>query len=350
MLPFVADEPAPMPPEGRIPAARYVSREYATLEWERMWTRVWLLFGHASRVARPGDFATLDVGPESVLVTRGDDDSVRAFFNVCQHRGTLLCPERAGSSRAFRCRYHGWKWGLDGQLLEAPGGADFASGRERLAEIACTVRFGFVWISFAADPEPIDDFLEPLRELLHRFRPEELSLEEERAVAVDCNWKTSVDVHNEAYHIPALHPELAGVVDVNAIRIEILDRHSAIRVPLGAGEKVQLYVFPNVQLNFSEDALELYRHFPAPKDPERAWFEEHRYSRRGAREPRRLVLEQDSRELGEVLGRDIAMLSPLQRGLASRGFAGLLLGPGEASISNMHRTLDRYLGETDDGR
>ena len=102
-----------------IPKQRYTSREFAQQEWERMWTKVWLLAGRASDAPSPGDYFTFEIGPESVLVVRQRDGSLAARYNVCMHRGNRLREPGRGHASEFRCLFHGWRYDLDGTLLRA---------------------------------------------------------------------------------------------------------------------------------------------------------------------------------------------------------------------------------------
>ena len=109
---------APVPDLGHepIPKERYTSAEFARLEWERMWTKVWLLAGRESDLQTAGDYFTYEIGPESILIVRQTDGSIAARYNVCMHRGNRLCePGRGHVSRAFTCGFHGWQYGFDGE-------------------------------------------------------------------------------------------------------------------------------------------------------------------------------------------------------------------------------------------
>ena len=150
------------------------------------------------------------VGPESLLVVAQNDGAVRAFFNVCQHRGTRLSIVDRGKASRFRCPYHHWEWECDGRLHHVPDAASFVAGvpcdELQLAGVPCAVRLGFVWVAMGPDVEDIDAYLAPFASEIAAYRPEALSLVGENVVEVECNWKTSVDVHNEGYHLRSLHP------------------------------------------------------------------------------------------------------------------------------------------------
>jgi phenylpropionate dioxygenase-like ring-hydroxylating dioxygenase large terminal subunit len=334
------DERAPRTIE-RIPAERYFSRAYMEREWDRMWTRVWLLGAHVSALPQVGSFRAVEIGRESVLLVRQTDGRVRAFYNVCQHRGNRLCGAESGEAQSFRCAYHHWQWRADGSLLRMhrpEGFGDVGPPDElKLAEIACEERCGFVWISMAERPEPIDDYLAEVAPLVTAYGAERFHPVADTTCEIACNWKLSADVSNEGYHVAPLHPELLRILDERGSTLEILGRHSHIVVPTGIPtseaeraappsaalrdymtyvgvdvaafrgtaadarpamqrairaraeaegvdlarlpdaqltDKHQFYVFPNVQLNFSPRRLEVYRHRPHPTDPTITYFDE----------------------------------------------------------------------------
>jgi phenylpropionate dioxygenase-like ring-hydroxylating dioxygenase large terminal subunit len=112
-----------------ISGSRYTTREFMEREWDGMWTRVWLLLGRAAELPEPGDWQMEPVGREEILMVRQQDDSIKAFYNVCQHRGNPLVDESKGSNpRRFVCRYHSWAFLPDGALQFAPDKEDFPQG------------------------------------------------------------------------------------------------------------------------------------------------------------------------------------------------------------------------------
>jgi len=231
-------ERAPRPDLGheRIPKERYTSGDFARLERERMWSRVWQMAGFERDLPEPGDFFTFETGPESLLVVRQDDGEIRAFHNVCLHRGNRLREPGRGRARFFECGYHAWRYGRDGALIEPQDEHTFPQGcpRERLSlrPVRCERWGGFVWINLDAGAEPLRDYLGVIPEHLDPYHFEEMKILDDVTVEVDCNWKTSVDAFNEAYHIAGTHPDTLDVNDDVDVPIDCYERHTRMILKL----------------------------------------------------------------------------------------------------------------------
>ncbi len=204
----------PEPELGSAPirGERYWSPAFMAQEWEHVWTKVWLIAGLAREIPAPGDHLTCEIGRESILCVRQKDGGVRAFYNVCQHRGMQLVAEARGSgAKAFACAYHGWRYGLDGALVSAPDPDDFPQGnpcgKVRLAEIPCTEWAGFVWYNMDLGCAPLADFLGPVKDDLDCYRLEEMRRTHWVTMDGDFNWKCVQDNFNESYHLPFVHPQ-----------------------------------------------------------------------------------------------------------------------------------------------
>jgi phenylpropionate dioxygenase-like ring-hydroxylating dioxygenase large terminal subunit len=220
----------------RIPKERYTSPEWARREWDRMWTRVWLLAGREADVAVPGDWFTFDVGPESIIVARGRAGALHAHYNVCLHRGNRLCEPGRGHSPTFSCRYHAWEWNLDGTLRCATDAQDFTQGLPpglRLGPVRIATWGGFVWMTMDPDAEPLEDYLGVIPEHLAPYAFDEHALVDDVTLEIDCNWKTCVDAFNEAYHVQGTHPELLEYSDDVNVQIDLYGRHSRFIFPVG---------------------------------------------------------------------------------------------------------------------
>ncbi|HEU4427382.1 MAG TPA: aromatic ring-hydroxylating dioxygenase subunit alpha [Myxococcota bacterium] len=194
-----------------IPGHRYTSREFWAREWEQMWTKVWLLLGRESELPQPGDWQMEEVGPESFLMVRQDDGSVKAFFNVCQHRGNRLVFHDQGSAEHFVCAYHGWAWHTSGRLDWVKDEEDFPSGSPcralRLREVRCETFAGFVWINMDDACVSLREYLGPIWDDWSMYPVAQMRRYLARTVRMPNNWKVIQDNFNESYHLRAVHPE-----------------------------------------------------------------------------------------------------------------------------------------------
>jgi phenylpropionate dioxygenase-like ring-hydroxylating dioxygenase large terminal subunit len=231
--------PAPEPEldwSQRIPAERYTSPEFMREEWEKVWTRTWQVACRAQDVAEAGDFHTVEFGRESIIVIRGDDDVVRGFYNVCQHRGTRLCMKgQAGNRGEFKCSYHGWRWNTRGELLEVQDPQTFRNGVPAnelgLSPVKVDLWGGFVWFNMNADAPPLLEYLEVIPEQVAPYQPERWQIVREFQVEFDCNWKVVADAFCESYHLRVTHPELLGFMEDFHIQLDCYDRHSRFMSP-----------------------------------------------------------------------------------------------------------------------
>lgn len=202
-----------------IPGDRYSSKEFFAQEWEHMWTKVWLLLGRANEIPDPGDYQMEEVGPESILMVRQADGSIKAFYNVCQHRGARLVFNGLGSSEALFCPYHGWRWEWDGSLTSVQDPEDFPEGdpcgKLVLPEIACEEFAGFIWVNMAEDPEPLKEYLGPLWDEWSAYEIDGWKRFVAMTANAPVNWKVVLDNFNESYHLPTVHPQTVSRVEEN---------------------------------------------------------------------------------------------------------------------------------------
>jgi len=200
-----------------IDGARYTSPEFARLEWQHVFRRVWHIGGRVSQLEEPGDFCVQNIGRESVLITRTGGGELKAFFNVCPHRGNRLVHADEGGMDRFACSYHGWRFDLEGEVVAAQDEADFSRGspcgNARLKEIRCDTWGGFVWFNMTAEGPSLDTYLGQLGRELAAYQTDDWVRVLWVTVEVDCNWKVIHDNFNESYHLPTLHPELADFVE-----------------------------------------------------------------------------------------------------------------------------------------
>ena len=202
-----------------LPGAAYHSDETWALDKERVFYGNWIYVGRAERVARTGAWMRVEIADESVLVVRGKDDELRAFYNVCRHRGSRICDEESGEVRThLRCPYHAWGYALDGTLVTTPMIEKDEIDREStsLWPVHLDVWEGFVFVNLSREePRPLlehlaDQMDDPLA--LAKYGLAELRIGHVTTNEVQANWKIVIENYNECLHCPTIHPELVAVV------------------------------------------------------------------------------------------------------------------------------------------
>lgn len=199
-----------------VPAERYYSPAFAQLEIERMWPKVWQLACTVDHVAEPGDFFEYRCGPYSVLIVCGDDGVLRAFQNVCRHRGNSLCSGSGAGLRELRCGYHGWTWDLGGALRRVPNRKGFGAlhmSELPLVPVAVDTWERLVFVNLDVDAMPLLDYLEEMPADVKWCGLGDFRCYATMTIEVEANWKTIADGYSETYHIQTLHPELHRCMD-----------------------------------------------------------------------------------------------------------------------------------------
>ena len=215
---------------------RYISADWYAREWRAMWAKSWIAAVHASDLTDPGDFVVFDLGPESILLTCNGAGTVQAFYNVCQHRGVRLVDDHAGNTENFRCPYHSWRYGTDGDLIYAPHQEGFQNGLPKqticLPKVRCEEALGFYWINLDTYAEPLTVFLKDMLPIMEHCEFGNLTLVQDQTVSINCNWKAVLDNFSELYHVHYLHPQHRRFVDCTESLSECYEGgHTRVWVP-----------------------------------------------------------------------------------------------------------------------
>jgi glycine betaine catabolism A len=199
--------------------AKPLTREYYTSaalfeeEMRRLFLGRWVCALREEVIPEPGSYRLVGIGQESVIVLRDTQGTVRAFYNVCRHRGARICEAPEGRlSRTIQCPYHAWTYGLDGRLLGAPtmqNVEDFDRAEFPLHPVATALWEGFVFLHLGAEPEPFDEWLGPLVGRVKRFNLANLRSQQRIEYDVAANWKLLFQNYSECLHCPSIHPELS---------------------------------------------------------------------------------------------------------------------------------------------
>ena len=197
-----------------INVGRYIDPAFVRLEYERLWSRVWQAAARLDEIPEAGDYTTYEIGDQSVVVVRVDESTVKAYHNVCPHRGTALAQGtgRFGSCRIV-CPFHGWRWDLNGNNQFILERQEFKGGELRDSDVALrsvqvALFAGFVFINFDPNPQPFDEFIAPVREVIEGLAIGDMHHYWWKSIPVPANWKVAQEAFFEAFHVPATHPQL----------------------------------------------------------------------------------------------------------------------------------------------
>jgi Rieske 2Fe-2S family protein len=190
----------------------YTDPDVLAAEQERIFARHWISVGRAADLPHRGDYRLVDIAGESLIVLRDQQGTLRAFFNVCRHRGTRLCDATSGRlSETIQCPYHAWTYGLDGRLIGAPHMNEIQGFDKKdypLHAAALAEWEGFLFVSLAREPEPFSDAFAPVAERFRRFNLPALVTVRRIEYDVRANWKLVMQNYSECLHCPTIHPEL----------------------------------------------------------------------------------------------------------------------------------------------
>lgn len=194
-----------------VPRDAYLSREFAELEAKYLWPRVWQMACREEELASPGQFVTYDVADETIVILRDKEGGIRAFHNVCPHRGRRLA-SGCGQAQELVCRFHGWRFALDGKCTHVSDREDWDGALTddylALHGVAVGSWGGFVFINMDPDCEPLETYLDPVNRLCDRFELEKMRFTWYRTSVAPCNWKIPIEAFSESYHVQQSHAHM----------------------------------------------------------------------------------------------------------------------------------------------
>jgi phenylpropionate dioxygenase-like ring-hydroxylating dioxygenase large terminal subunit len=335
-----------------LPAWTYADAEFLAVEKERVFAPSWQVVCHESDLARPGDWHTLDYIDESVVVIRGDDHALRAFTNVCRHRGSRLVDGASGCARKLVCPYHAWTYDLDGRLTGVPDSASypaFDKATHGLAPVDVEVWRGFVFVRLVDDGGPsVAQMMAPYEAMVAPYRFEDLTaLGRVTLREREVNWKNIGDNYSDGLHIPVAHPGLTrlfgrsyGVeAEANVDRmwgdlIETPSRNWSERmyqrllppVPHLPEDRQRHWLYfklwPNVAFDIYPDQVDFMQWLPT--GPASCLIREISYVLPDERREMRAARYLNWRINRQVNAEDTQLVNRVQAGMASRSFA---IGP-----------------------
>ena len=340
----VTDVEAPLALEPRL----YLDPELIEVEQERIFERTWQLIGHVSTLPQPGSYITGFAGSQPVLVVRDEANGLRAYRNVCRHRGSCLLSGSGRCKGAIRCRYHGWTYKFDGTLIGAPEALQFGKRLNKSALGLMPARVeelcGLVFVNLEPDATPLAELTGDLNARLSRYRIPELESFAPGGGTQPANWKVVAENYLEGYHIPIAHPGLMRMLDYKHYDTELHEHYAWIDAPLrekpssnrlerlyaqlvtpmpGLTEEDRrtwryVFIYPNTTIDLYPDQVNTWQMLPDGTGRTRDVFAGYRSRHSG---PRTRAVQWINQRLNTlVLDEDIDLVKNVQLGLRTRGY------------------------------
>jgi phenylpropionate dioxygenase-like ring-hydroxylating dioxygenase large terminal subunit len=366
------------PPEGfpslpDLPGGRYTDQRFFNLEKEHIWRKSWLLASHIDEVPEPGCFRLWEISGQPVIIVHAESGAINAFYNTCSHRGAAIVTEAFGKKIRLTCRYHGWSYSHDGELLSIRDPEDFSDldfSCRGLKAVRCERYGNLIFVNFDDEAPPLSEWLGPIADEWQEFQFDKCRLAARHTWDLDCNWKIAMEANTEVYHVRSIHPNtVAPILDdrrnVNhfypnghgrmiAPVPDGMQRHGAIPIPAAVNEIetvgeiartcTQSYgIFPNWVSPLSARALPPLLFWP--NGINKCKLETWTLAPDWGNGPKPdMWTVNDGESLVQVLLEDTEFSTWIQKSVQSYGFEGVPLSYQEARIYHWNQFADQLIG------
>jgi phenylpropionate dioxygenase-like ring-hydroxylating dioxygenase large terminal subunit/AcrR family transcriptional regulator len=350
----------------------YYNTDFFKLEQNHLFKAHWLLAGHISDIPHPQNYLTFDAVGERALIIRNQDGRIRAFHNVCRHRGAkLLDSERGTCGRTLSCPFHGWTYCLNGELLSVPAAQTFENldlGQNGLVPLDLEIWMGFIFIRFGGTGDSVADSLGPIKDLVAPYQLEKIQpiagsrYRETRPY----NWKVIHDIDNEGYHVPTGHPalqqlygktyedlEIGGVlvaraqINDNPARLWSVRQYQKFLPQFDhlpeQNQRAWLYfnIFPSMVIGLYPESIEFYMTLPNTVDS--SWYLGASYALPDDRREVRLARYLSARINKLTEKEDASFMRWMQLGMNSSAFPNPKLSSREENVRRFHKRIQSEL-------
>ncbi len=363
------EPPAGFPQLPDIPAGRYVDPTFLKLEKEYLWRRSWLYACHTAELPEAGSFLLWKKTGTPILIVRGKDNVIRAFYNTCRHRGGPLVKTASGKCEGLVCGYHGWTYTLDGQLINMRDKRDFVGldmSQRNLIQVRCEQFYNWIFINEDPQAQPLLEHVAPFAAYFEQFQPLTWRPVETESFDVKCNVKVLLDAFLEVYHLKSIHTNTVDrFLDHRGTTIALYaNGHSLMVTPnrrddwidpgtrgmrrietateVSAKNNPSFMFFPNLVTPVDPSGCPFLLFWPTSDTTMRIeciWFAPDWGP--GPRDP---LWDTRIRNFDRILDEDLQFGPAIQESLQSPGFRGIPLNYQERRIYQWHEELDRRIG------
>ena len=354
-----------------IPAGRYTDPAFFELEQTHIWQKSWLFAAHIDELPLPGSYRRWDNAGQPMVIVHGDDGVIRAFYNTCSHRGAPVVTEESGRRARLTCKYHGWTYTHQGDLVSVRDPEDFSDldmSCRGLIGIRCEMFGNLIFLNFDKNAPSLLEWLGPIADEWTEFQFDKCRLAARHSFVLDCNWKIAMEANTEVYHVKSIHPTtVAPVLDdrrnVNTLYPNGHGRMVAPR-PAGKNSAMSLPASPNEIDTVGEIArtcTQSYGIFPNWVSPlnhlvlppllfwplgiDKCLFETWTMAPDWGDNPAPDIwTENQGEQLVKVLQEDTEFGKQIQRSVESWGFTGVPLSYQEARIYHWNQAADKMIG------
>jgi choline monooxygenase len=355
----------PILPE--VPAGRYSDQAFYDLEMKRLWRKTWLHAGHLSELPENGSYKLFEQLGLSIIISRGKDGELRAFHNICRHRGSALLLEPKGTARRFLCPYHSWGYAFDGKLVSVPEQQDFAcldKSERGLIPVRCETMRGMIYINMDMEAGPLADFIAPIERTLGDFPLQDMVVKNVVFTEMDCNWKAAYDNFLEIYHVNTVHANsIAPYLDSKTFVVSLFKNGHAsfstrkkgaatlfgedLVTPDAAGDRfkeltVTVPTFPNT---FSAiDPVGFVWQNWWPVGPRKTMMVAYLMGWKNDSEEDRDFWAGMKDQVDSIIGEDQRLFASIQRSLDSGILPSIMMGCQERALYWYQEEIDRQIG------
>ncbi|MFN3232054.1 MAG: aromatic ring-hydroxylating oxygenase subunit alpha [Alphaproteobacteria bacterium] len=353
-----------------IPGGRYVDETFWEAEWDALWKKSWFYACHSDQLPEAGSYMLWQNTGSPILIVRGEDQQIRAFYNTCRHRGAPLVMDDAGNARGLVCSYHGWTYNLEGELLNMRDKRDFVNldmSCKSLVPVRCEMFGNWVFVSEDPDAEPLLDYLGPVATQLMQFQPDRLRYVDHHGFDVKCNIKVLMDAFLETYHVKSIHQHTVDrFIDSRGTTVQLWDKgHSIMCTPnrregwrdpgtiglqhmdtvtdVPRVHNLSFNIFPNFVTPPHAAGIPVLTFWPKGQNEMRVeshWFAPDW----GEGEiPHKDVWDKRIANWDRILFEDTQFAEHIQKSVQSPGFKGVSLSYQERRLYHWHEELDRRI-------